>query len=354
MLILKWCDEYQIIMKYTALSIIVLNLLVSPLRGQASVVSKYYYDSSGNRVTATAQPRFSRMAVFFMDQAVVFPGALVNIFGQNFPYSNPGSVSVSVGGLSGKVVRVSPRVITFRIDDGAASGPVVVRLGAGDPIALGDLRVMSEDEDGDCLPYAVELALKLDPNSPDTNKNGIRDGDEDSDGDGLSNCYEVLHGSNPAKKDSDDDRLDDADEINKWKTDPMNPDSDGDGFLDGEEVEFHSNPLDPASTAASLDSSHGELVGSVTTVLSDAPIINDVGGEAMNSVFSLLNASDPSGPPVGETWAAVFSILDESDPSGPTIAETIGLLFSVLNDSQIVGPAVQEAMGDGFSVKNGN
>lgn len=46
-------------------------------------------------------------------------------------------------------------------------------------------------------------------------------------------------------KDSDNDGINDEDEAS-YGTDPMNPDTDGDGLFDGEEVfRFKSNPLDP-------------------------------------------------------------------------------------------------------------
>lgn len=45
------------------------------------------------------------------------------------------------------------------------------------------------------------------------------------------------------KVDTDGDGLSDYDEINIYKTDPLNPDTDGDGYSDGEEVKGGYNPL---------------------------------------------------------------------------------------------------------------
>ncbi|HMO52520.1 MAG TPA: hypothetical protein PKE26_09045 [Kiritimatiellia bacterium] len=72
----------------------------------------------------------------------------------------------------------------------------------------------------------------------------------DSDGDGLSDLYEQAIGLNPNSSDSDNDGVSDWDEIFLYGTDPLSDDSDGDGLLDGEEVNgtkwgIWSDPLNP-------------------------------------------------------------------------------------------------------------
>lgn len=58
---------------------------------------------------------------------------------------------------------------------------------------------------------------------------------DDADGDGLSNEEERLElGTDPRNPDTDGDGVDDGDEIAN-NTDPLNPDTDGDGIIDGEE-----------------------------------------------------------------------------------------------------------------------
>lgn len=64
----------------------------------------------------------------------------------------------------------------------------------------------------------------------------------DSDGDGLSNSEEEALGTNIAKIDTDGDGLFDRDEVELYKTDPLNSDTDGDSYLDGEEVMNGYNP----------------------------------------------------------------------------------------------------------------
>lgn len=45
--------------------------------------------------------------------------------------------------------------------------------------------------------------------------------------------------------DSDNDGVSDSDEINVWRTDPLNPDTDGDGYADGYKILRGLNPLGP-------------------------------------------------------------------------------------------------------------
>ena len=65
----------------------------------------------------------------------------------------------------------------------------------------------------------------------------------DSDSDGLPDVVEVQYGTNPNSADTDNDGLSDYEEIKIYHTDPLNPDTDGDGFSDSQEVKAGYNPL---------------------------------------------------------------------------------------------------------------
>jgi hypothetical protein len=67
----------------------------------------------------------------------------------------------------------------------------------------------------------------------------------DFDKDGLTDAQEKVLGTSMQITDTDGDGLLDGDEVNIWKTDPLNPDSDNDSYLDGEEVNNGYNPLGP-------------------------------------------------------------------------------------------------------------
>jgi outer membrane protein OmpA-like peptidoglycan-associated protein len=112
------------------------------------------------------------------------------------------------------------------------------------------------DDDMDGLMSDVEEQLGTDPNNPDSDNDGLKDGEEvnkyktdpmnaDTDGDGLNDGAEVTrYRTDPLKADTDGDGLNDGDEVNKYKTDPLKADTDGDGLNDGEEVsKYKTDPL---------------------------------------------------------------------------------------------------------------
>ena len=79
----------------------------------------------------------------------------------------------------------------------------------------------------------------------------------DTDGDGLADMVETNTGdyvsptdtgTDPADPDSDDDGLSDGDEVNGtfgYVTDPTDRDTDGDGYGDGNEISAGTDPTDP-------------------------------------------------------------------------------------------------------------
>jgi outer membrane protein OmpA-like peptidoglycan-associated protein len=111
------------------------------------------------------------------------------------------------------------------------------------------------DSDKDGLTNDNEIELGTDPYNPDTDGEGLKDGEEvityytdplkpDTDGDLLTDYDEIAkHHTNPIKADTDGDGLNDGEEITR-KTDPNNSDTDGDGLNDGEEViKYKTKPL---------------------------------------------------------------------------------------------------------------
>ncbi|MFC2131728.1 OmpA family protein, partial [Bacteroidota bacterium] len=75
---------------------------------------------------------------------------------------------------------------------------------------------------------------------------------KDSDGDGLSDEEEAFFGTNPNNPDTDSDGLLDGEEVKEYNTDPKNKDSDGGGVMDGIEVQNGANPLDPDNDIQSI------------------------------------------------------------------------------------------------------
>lgn len=95
--------------------------------------------------------------------------------------------------------------------------------------------VMAEaDTDQDGLTDAQENVLDTDANDPDSDGDGLKDGDE-----------LLIYNTDLLNPDGDGDGLNDFDEINVHETNPRSSDTDGDGQPDGLEARQGSDPLDP-------------------------------------------------------------------------------------------------------------
>lgn len=109
------------------------------------------------------------------------------------------------------------------------------------------------DTDDDGIEDRDELLLtRTDAQNPDTDGDGVLDGEEDPDGDGLTIAEEVEVGSHPRAADGDADGLADPREI-ELGTEPLRADTDEDGLHDGAELELETDPLDPDSDDDGVD-----------------------------------------------------------------------------------------------------
>jgi hypothetical protein len=156
---------------------------------------------------------------------VPVPGA--TLLGPDGKYSvneiSPPTVSVS-GTTS------TPPIIEPAPGTELAPEPVVETAEASEPVAADtaavDVAVTSEtDLDADNYADAQELDAGLDPTNPDTDGDGVADGDE-----------VTLYFTDPYTWDSDGDSLSDGEELFGVMTDPLVWDTDGDGVGDGETV----------------------------------------------------------------------------------------------------------------------
>ena len=192
-------------------------------------------------------------------------------------------------------------------------------------------RLGDDDEDG--LSNSREAELGTEPDIPDTDGDGLLDGEEvnqygtdplnpDSDNDGLPDGDEVNdHNSAPNNPDSDGDGLSDGEEVNEYGSSPTNPDTDEDGLTDDEEIAAGSDPLDPLSPAPTP---------TITPIPSDTPV-------ATPTATPTLTPTPPPDP--GETSQLVY-------------AENDGLFVATLelvDGEWQVGETEQLTDGDGIT-----
>jgi len=116
------------------------------------------------------------------------------------------------------------------------------------------------DPDDDGLINGSEFTYNTDPNSSDTDSDGVNDGHEvnvsgtdptspDTDDDGLSDGEEINREppTNPKLADTDSDGLGDLEELETYKTEPTKSDTDDDGYEDSIEITSGSDPNDTNS-----------------------------------------------------------------------------------------------------------
>jgi hypothetical protein len=120
------------------------------------------------------------------------------------------------------------------------------------------------DSDSDLLSDGWEVQYNYDPLSIDSDGNSINDSHEDDDGDGLPNIQEYFFGTNPQSNDTDLDGMDDGWEIEN-NLDPKRSDHsedfDNDSLINYLEKQFKTDPHDPDTDDDSLNDGAETLLG---------------------------------------------------------------------------------------------
>jgi len=153
----------------------------------------------------------------------------------------------------------------------------------------------SSDRDNDGLGKCDEEKIGTDPKNPDTDGDGLMDGEEyltystnplqvDTDNDGLNDYAEIMkYKTNPLNADTDGDGLKDGDEVLKYKTDPLKTDTDGDGLTDGDEVlKYKTKPLKADTDGDKL--SDGDEVLKYKT----DPLNKDTDGDGLSDYVEIM------------------------------------------------------------------
>ncbi len=235
---------------------------------------------------------------------------------------------------------------------------------------------LDPDTDGDGLTDYEEVKLGTSVHRPDTNSDGILDGDDDdplpgdsdndrlsdeeelkwgtdpsnpdTDGDGISDWEEIKNGTNPLgkgwKSDTDRDGLLDVDEI-FFRTDPLNPDTDGDGVSDFDEIFVHStNPLGEGC----FDFDGDRLCDTLEVELELNPYKSDTNDDGLSDYDSIQKGFNPmSGDTDDDGLSNIYEIRIGTDPLKKDTDED-GL--TDYEEVKIYGtdPSNPDTDGDGF------
>jgi outer membrane protein OmpA-like peptidoglycan-associated protein len=160
---------------------------------------------------------------------------------------------------------------------------------------------LNPDTDNDGLKDGEEIVqYSTDPLNRDTDGDGLTDGDEvkkyrtnplkaDTDGDGLNDREEVIdYKTDPMKQDTDGDTLSDSDEVRKYRTDPLSVDTDKDGLNDGDEInKYKTNPLKADTDGDGLNDNQ-----EITTYKTN-PLNKDTDGGTVEDGVEVNRGTDP-------------------------------------------------------------
>ncbi len=216
------------------------------------------------------------------------------------------------------------------------------------------------DQDGDGLTNEEEGSAGTNPSNPDTDGDGVLDGEEVNGVDDPYTPYVATGTSDPLDPcdpintspacDTDGDGLSNGDEATNG-TDPNEPDTDGDGYNDGYEVDNSSDPLDPCdpnTMSVSCDVDGDGLTNGDEATNGTNPNNPDTDGDGVLDGEEVHGVDDPSTPyvPTGTS-----NPLDPCDPL-PTSVACDGDGDGVSDDDEATNgtnPNDPDTDGDGVS-----
>jgi len=253
------------------------------------------------------------------------------------------------------------------IDTGSNSGAPVVDF-AGTPRPLmgktnGTTRVTDigayeyfevDDIDGDGMPTWWELKYGLNPNS-------AADANGDLDNDGLWNIDEYKKGTNPTVPDTDGDGLRDGDEVyglganQGFITDPTKADTDGDGFADKYEIDNNTDPTNPLSfltTISGMISYSGTLQNSGPVRISVSNALMTTRTAVIPGLGSFTVTNVPTLRPLTVTAyrdGNTNSTQNSWEPSGAYAGNPLTLAGTQAGINIVLGDPATDSDGDGLA-----
>jgi hypothetical protein len=167
------------------------------------------------------------------------------------------------------------------------------------------------DDDADFLTNVQEARVGTDPANPDTDDDGLGDGDElinigtnplvmDTDDDLLYDGGEIVYDTDPLNPDTDGDGIGDGAEVYIYETDPADADTDGDGTPDGVEINNGTNPR-ASGQGGSPQGSSPDSDGDGLTNAQEARVgtnsgVGDTDGDSVNDSNEVAAGTNPLNP----------------------------------------------------------
>ena len=207
------------------------------------------------------------------------------------------------------------------------------------------------DGDNDGLVNLQEFFNDTDPSNPDTDSDGLSDGDEffihrtspinnDTDNDGLNDFSEInTHSTNPLNGDSDNDGLPDGWEVS-YELNPLiddaNIDNDSDGLTNAEEYNLNSNPQNPDTDNDGLSDSEELAYGTqINSADSDNDGLNDGDEVHLHSTNPLIADTDGDGVEDGTEVNDINTDPNNSDTDGDAIDDFFDNCPIIPNSDQL-------------------
>jgi len=212
------------------------NVIAPPAEGAAPVTSDVVYAPPPGAIGDISATN-GDAAALGPGEASAAPGTVTGgsgtaLLGPDGTYTvneiSPSNVTVGDSGALAPepVYEPAPEAVAEPVAaEPVAAEPVAADTAAVDTAAAETTVASETDLDADNYADALELEVGLDPSNPDTDGDGVADGDEVN-----------IYLTDPYTADSDGDGLSDGEELFGTLTDPLVWDTDGDGAGDGETV----------------------------------------------------------------------------------------------------------------------
>ena len=196
--------------------------------------------------------------------------------GSSLIYGTPvTNVDLGLGVIFYKGIKLGPTLIDTDGDGLADHWEELYGLSTSDDGSVDIKNGPEGDPDSDGLSNLEEQTLRTNPNSDDTDDDGLNDAVEDNGGEFISLTQT---GTNPLVADTDQDGLSDGVEINQTQTDPTIADTDQDGIVDG---------LDDQDGDGLSNKDEIEIYGT-------SPLLADTDGDSIDDQTELEILSDPN------------------------------------------------------------